>query len=321
MCQLVNLMKTMLRLQITTADIDNIKNGLVEWVQKYEQYYYQYKCERLSVCTPTAHGLLHIADGIRDCGPVWCTWSFYMERFCHVLEQLAARFNLENELQSVNERIGDGPIGYERSYPEYVDYVLRPPYIKISNMSKDLERRLAIYFSQVLGKRTAEVTTHLSLSALSVGKFRIRHGGDSFRTEAVSKRTGQNERKNCYVRVCIFMTYSLDTCKLTISPHSRAHLQYLLWKILVYQVPNDPFFGGLSGKEQILVLLTPWKTDGQDATKTLTWVRAKLAPIVTDIRNIKAVVGLVDSRKRSGIIDRAQESVFAGFDDMEVDEW
>lgn len=43
------------------------------------------------------------------------------------------------------------------------------------------------------------------------------------------------------------------------------------------------------------MLLTPWKTDGQDAEMTLTWVQAKLAPIVTDIQNIKVVVGLVDT--------------------------
>ncbi|KAJ8595509.1 hypothetical protein M405DRAFT_727936, partial [Rhizopogon salebrosus TDB-379] len=92
-----------------------------------------------------------------------------------------------------------------------------------------------------------------------------------------------------------------------------------LEKILVYQVPNDSFFAGLSGKQQILVLLTPWKTEGQDATKTLTFVQTTLAPIVTDIRNVKAVIGLVETRGKSGIIDRARESAFAGFDDSGVD--
>ncbi|KAG2134709.1 hypothetical protein BD769DRAFT_1385762 [Suillus cothurnatus] len=221
------------------------------------------------------------------------------------LEQLTACFDLEDELQAVNEHIRDEPIGYERSYPEYTDYVLRPPYTKISYMSKDLERQLAIYFSEVLGKRTAEVTTHLGLSMLSTGKFCIHYGGDSFRTEVVSKRSGQNERKNCYVRYEI-LQYSRGihqpTCKICYGN---------LKKILVYQVPNDPFFGVLSGKEQ--------KTDRQDAAKTLTWVQAKLAPIVTDIWNIKAVVGLVDTRKRSWIIDRAWESVFAVFDNLGVD--
>lgn len=113
-----------------------------------------------------------------------------------------------------------------------VDYVMRPPYTKISVMSKDLERRLAIYFSQVLGRRVAEVSNHLSLSTLSVGKFRIRHGGDSFRTETVSKRSGQNERKNCYVRVrkfsfidmhassqCLSSMRSCNTAEASVSPH------------------------------------------------------------------------------------------------------
>lgn len=37
MCQLVELMKTMLWLQITMVAVGDIKNGLSEWVQKYEQ--------------------------------------------------------------------------------------------------------------------------------------------------------------------------------------------------------------------------------------------------------------------------------------------
>jgi hypothetical protein len=41
---------------------------------------------------------------------------------------------------------------------------------------------------------------------------------------------------------------------------------------------------------------------------------------MTDIQNIKAVVGLVDTQKGLWIIDRAWESVFAVFDDLGVDE-
>jgi hypothetical protein len=37
MWQLVELMEIMLWLQITMAAISDIKNGLCEWVQKYEQ--------------------------------------------------------------------------------------------------------------------------------------------------------------------------------------------------------------------------------------------------------------------------------------------
>lgn len=44
--------------------------------------YYQHKACRVSVCTINVHGLLHIADGIEFCGPIWCYWAWAMERFC-----------------------------------------------------------------------------------------------------------------------------------------------------------------------------------------------------------------------------------------------
>ena len=34
----------------------------------------------------TIHGLLHICDNIRFCGPVWTTWTFWMERYCGYLQ-------------------------------------------------------------------------------------------------------------------------------------------------------------------------------------------------------------------------------------------
>ena len=49
--------------------------------------YYQYMPERISACPLTIHALLHIADGIEKCGPVWTYWAFPMERYCSVLQQ------------------------------------------------------------------------------------------------------------------------------------------------------------------------------------------------------------------------------------------
>lgn len=86
------------------------------------RYYYQYKTERLSACPWTIHAILHIVDDIRNCGPVWTSWAFVMERYCGVigqaiksklhpwgsltmralrveqLKQLKARYNLWDEL-------------------------------------------------------------------------------------------------------------------------------------------------------------------------------------------------------------------------------
>lgn len=48
--------------------------------------YYQQNPERLSACPLTIHGLLHVCDNIRFCGPVWTTWTFWMERYCGYLQ-------------------------------------------------------------------------------------------------------------------------------------------------------------------------------------------------------------------------------------------
>jgi hypothetical protein len=44
--------------------------------------YYKYEEEHLPACTINVHVLLHIPDFIRNCGPVWMTWAFPMERYC-----------------------------------------------------------------------------------------------------------------------------------------------------------------------------------------------------------------------------------------------
>ena len=49
--------------------------------------YYQYTPTRLATCPLTIHALLHIADGIDMCGPVWAYWAFPMERYCALLQR------------------------------------------------------------------------------------------------------------------------------------------------------------------------------------------------------------------------------------------
>ncbi|KAF5364426.1 hypothetical protein D9758_010711 [Tetrapyrgos nigripes] len=83
---LVKLLNKCLQFEITTEEVNEIRQGFVEWVQKYEKYYYQYSPERVSACPLTIHALLHIADSIETMGPVWCYWAFPMERYCGSLQ-------------------------------------------------------------------------------------------------------------------------------------------------------------------------------------------------------------------------------------------
>ncbi|KAJ7097464.1 hypothetical protein C8R44DRAFT_835053 [Mycena epipterygia] len=79
---LVRLLHLCLQFEILNADIDTIETGMAAWVEEFEKLYYQYKLDRLPVCTLPIHGLLHIAPSIRIVGPSWCYWAYPMERFC-----------------------------------------------------------------------------------------------------------------------------------------------------------------------------------------------------------------------------------------------
>ncbi|KAJ7115669.1 hypothetical protein C8R44DRAFT_578431, partial [Mycena epipterygia] len=80
--QFIILVDKCLRFELTSQEIREIEAGFAAWVEKYEQFYYQYEESRLSACTLPVHALLHIADNIRKIGPMWCFWAFVMERFC-----------------------------------------------------------------------------------------------------------------------------------------------------------------------------------------------------------------------------------------------
>ncbi|KAJ6470693.1 hypothetical protein DFH09DRAFT_482565 [Mycena vulgaris] len=100
---LVRLLYLCLQFEISTTDIDTIETGMAEWVQEFEKLYYQYKLDRLPVCTLPIHGLLHIAPSIRIVGPSWCYWAYPMERFCGSL--LPAIKSRRHPWASIDRRI------------------------------------------------------------------------------------------------------------------------------------------------------------------------------------------------------------------------
>lgn len=161
LCQLVEIMEMSLQFEITYNEIDDLRAKIINWVQDYEKsafnpqmlqltssdiycrYYYQYSETRLSACPAVIHGLLHIPDNIRDCGPEWSTWTFHMERYCGMLQgclhsrsqpwgnlnkhilrmaylaQLHSKFNLEEELTVVDKHMTTNALSrYERDFPD-----------------------------------------------------------------------------------------------------------------------------------------------------------------------------------------------------------
>lgn len=112
------------------------------------RYYYQYREDRLSACPTVIHGLLHVPRNIRDCGPGWTAWTFFIERFCGLLQstlrsrsqpwgnlnnrltqlarlnQLAAQYDLAEELDLVDRyEVTNRPTRYEQIF-EDCEYLL-----------------------------------------------------------------------------------------------------------------------------------------------------------------------------------------------------
>jgi len=76
-------------------------------------------------------------------------------------------------------------------------------------------------------------------------------------------------------------------------------------KILVCEVDHNNVYKDLRAKTLILALITPCKTDGNDASESIVGYKEFAAPVIMDIRSIKAVVGRVQTRGEIFIIDRS----------------
>ncbi|KAG8870580.1 hypothetical protein FRB98_001528 [Tulasnella sp. 332] len=79
---LVQIINLCLEYELTDEMIQQIKDQCIKWVEDFERIYLQYSEEHLPVCTLPIHALLHIAQDIRNMGPMWTYWAFPMERFC-----------------------------------------------------------------------------------------------------------------------------------------------------------------------------------------------------------------------------------------------
>ncbi|KIK79621.1 hypothetical protein PAXRUDRAFT_834013, partial [Paxillus rubicundulus Ve08.2h10] len=53
----------------------------------------------------------------------------------------------------------------------------------------------------------------------------------------------------------------------------------------------------------------PWDTEGKITSKEMRFLKSRRASIVTDIHSLRAVIGLVESQKRWGIVNRVPETV------------
>ncbi|ODQ50786.1 hypothetical protein SAICODRAFT_61265, partial [Saitoella complicata NRRL Y-17804] len=66
--------------EVTQDKLSTIRTLYKDFVMEYEELYYQYDYNRLSVCPSSIHMLLHVGDSMEWLGPAWVYWAFPMER-------------------------------------------------------------------------------------------------------------------------------------------------------------------------------------------------------------------------------------------------
>lgn len=82
-----------------------------------------------------------------------------------------------------------------------------------------------------------------------------------------------------------------------------------LEKVLEFQTGNHNIWRESKATHHLLALITPCKTDGKDASHELVEYGETREAVITDVRNIKAVVGRVKLRGATWIIvDRSVDS-------------
>ncbi|QRV73589.1 Transposase family tnp2 [Ceratobasidium sp. AG-Ba] len=336
--ELVSILKCLLDYNNTTERIKQLRGEIAGYVVRFEEYYYQYNYDRLSVCKLTLHALLHVADDILRCGPVWVYWSFLIERYCReviacansrVLPwQAIQKFVLQlAQLSTVSARFsdvrkallfgtGDAPVQTSRMehvYPEYPETILRCPRLPGFLIQPTVRRRLAGFFRTNDRRRTF----HQWLLSIPErcerwGKLRVTDGGDCIRSASATNTLSsydKNQRNNKEVEMIKVFGYG--------------RLDF----ILALTLPAAPEFGANEPQFHILAHITEAKDARGDASiERISYTKLGRS-FVLDITSVKHVVGRVETRgEKAGrewvIVDRSESlcpTVFhqeeEGFDD------
>ncbi|KAI0368214.1 hypothetical protein BV20DRAFT_1037221 [Pilatotrama ljubarskyi] len=308
MCELIAIMKTTLQFEISRTELEVLRGDIISWVERYEEYYYQYDVTRLSTCLLVVHGLLHVVDDILNAGPIWATWTFFMERFCgHLKRALRSRVqpwahldrratNLAHAAQLQAKYDLQGPFLPGRTHP--LSY-LSGPRISQYQPGHDVRQRISRYLAGVIGSQAKHVAKALPDIIPAWGKVRIGHGGDTIRAMIAQRiRLGGYERNNSFVR---YETLARDAAGKDVREVYYGELQ----AILECPLDDQKIWGEHGNTTCLLALIRPCKTNGEDAAITTTTYREVRADVVVDLQAVQAVVGRVRSRNWWGIIDRS----------------
>jgi hypothetical protein len=96
---------------VTATEIHTVKDLIIQFSQYYEGRFYQQQWNRLRVCLPTMHQLLHIHQFLTAIGPAYVYWQWPMERLCGMITQTAKSRSAANQ-NIANSMVQDEQMNY-----------------------------------------------------------------------------------------------------------------------------------------------------------------------------------------------------------------
>ncbi|CCO32706.1 hypothetical protein BN14_06769 [Rhizoctonia solani AG-1 IB] len=208
--RLVKLLCTVISYDLPRDELPTLQRGIAEWVEEYEQIYYQFDEQRLQTCPVNLHYMLHLVDSIEFLGPVWCYWTYPMERFCSYIGKSVKirRYPYANIDQRVLNRArlqiilwkyrlyGQPPFVRKQGKVEipmqvgpkmYASILLLTPHSQTLKVSNLLRRHIIQYFTTTFSVHSREIAAHIPEELEQWGRFRIHGGGDEFQARGYHK--------------------------------------------------------------------------------------------------------------------------------------
>ncbi|CEL58469.1 hypothetical protein RSOLAG1IB_12138 [Rhizoctonia solani AG-1 IB] len=221
--RLVKLLSLVVSFDLPRDKTPEIRQGFAEWVEEYEQIYYQFDEDRLQTCPVNVHYLLHIADSIEYMGPIWCYWAYPMERFCSFIinsvksrrypyanidERVLNRARLQIILRK--HRLIDKEPFTRRRQPEESDgatlvrgyplVFLLSPHSKHLHVDRQLRRQIIRYLTTCFEILSSAAEALIPEELEQWGRLRIGNGGDEVHARGFHKLRPDG-RDAAFVRV------------------------------------------------------------------------------------------------------------------------
>ncbi|KAF8760215.1 Transposase family tnp2 [Rhizoctonia solani] len=314
---LVKLLSLVVSFNLPRDKTPEIRQGFAEWVEEYEQIYYQFDEDRLQTCPVNVHYLLHIADSIEYMGPICRRYPY-----ANIDERVLNRARLQIILRK--HRLIDKEPFTRRRRPEESDgatlvrgyplVFLLSPHSKHLRVDRQLRRQIIRYLTTCFEILSSEAEAIIPEELEQWGRLRIGNGGDEVHARGFHKLRPDG-RDAAFVRYQLMVDQ--DANDINAAPRFEEESQYgELQHIFVLTIPpSTRNINPHRTKKRHLLLAqlyeVPVEIDETDEYKVI-WYKGKLGSgEVVDVQTIQCSVGRIKDGNVWWIVDRSADNTFA----------